>query len=324
MKKPPIIWTNVLFFSLTFLAAITLVPWYGFSYGYTSTQWIAFVGCMFYAGLSITAGYHRLWAHKAYDVHPVIEVFFALGGAFALQNSALHWSSDHRIHHGQVDDPIKDPYAATNGFWYSHIGWMLRDYQGEQYGNYSNCRDLQKNKVVSLVNDLSFPLVLKGLGFEHKTESEAVILNITSVEDLNTALKKMPECPQGYLIEEMAEKPVAELILGITRDELGLFLMTIGAGGIYTEILADTVSLLLPTSRTEILSSIKKLKINKILEGYRGQAAASNEAIIDAVLAVSAFVESQQSSLVELDINPLFAGQNRAIAVDALIRLKQE
>ena len=90
MKKPPIIWTNVLFFSLTFLAAITLVPWYGFSYGYTTVQWIAFVACMFYAGLSITAGYHRLWAHKAYDAHPVIEFIFALGGAFALQNSALH------------------------------------------------------------------------------------------------------------------------------------------------------------------------------------------------------------------------------------------
>ena len=148
MKKPPIIWTNVLFFSITFLAAATLVPWYGFTHGFTSSHWIAFVACMFYAGMSITAGYHRLWAHKTYDAHPVVEAFFALGGAFALQNSALHWSSDHRVHHGQVDDPVKDPYAATNGFWYSHIGWMLRDYQGDSYGDYSNCRDLQRNKIV--------------------------------------------------------------------------------------------------------------------------------------------------------------------------------
>ncbi|MCP4060416.1 MAG: acyl-CoA desaturase, partial [Pseudoalteromonas sp.] len=50
--------------------------------------------------------------------------------------------------HGQVDDPVKDPYAATNGFWYSHIGWMLRDYQGDSYNDYSNCRDLQRNKIV--------------------------------------------------------------------------------------------------------------------------------------------------------------------------------
>jgi stearoyl-CoA desaturase (delta-9 desaturase) len=75
-----------------------------------------------------------------------------------MQNSALHWSSDHRIHHGQVDDPAKDPYAATNGFWYSHIGWMLRNYQGDQYGNYNNARDLQKNKIVMWQHRYYFPL----------------------------------------------------------------------------------------------------------------------------------------------------------------------
>ncbi|KZN46946.1 acyl-CoA desaturase [Pseudoalteromonas luteoviolacea] len=170
MNKPPIIWTNVIFFSLSFLAAVTLVPWYGFEYGYTLTHWVAFIACMFYAGMSITAGYHRLWAHKAYETHPIIQVFFALGGAFALQNSILHWSSDHRVHHGQVDDPVKDPYAATRGFWYSHIGWMLRDYQGDNYGDYSNARDLHRNKIVMwqhkhylklvLLTNIGIPLLL--------------------------------------------------------------------------------------------------------------------------------------------------------------------
>ena len=174
MKKPPIIWTNVLFFTVTFIAALVLVPWYGITYGFSFANWMAFVGCMFFAGLSITAGYHRLWAHKTYDAHPAIQFIFAIGGAFAIQNSALHWSSDHRIHHGQVDDPIKDPYAATNGFWYSHIGWMLRDYQGDNYSNYDNCRDLQKNKIVmwqhkhylllTLLSNIGLPLLL-GLMF---------------------------------------------------------------------------------------------------------------------------------------------------------------
>jgi stearoyl-CoA desaturase (delta-9 desaturase) len=158
MKKPPLIWANVLFFTLTFIAAIILVPLYGVMIGYSSTTWWAFIACMFFAGLSITAGYHRLWAHKTYEAHPVIECVFAIGGAFAMQNSALHWSSDHRIHHGQVDDPAKDPYAATNGFWYSHIGWMLRNYQGDQYGNYNNARDLQKNKIVMWQHKYYFPL----------------------------------------------------------------------------------------------------------------------------------------------------------------------
>lgn len=158
MKKPPLIWANVLFFTLTFIAAIILVPLYGVMIGYSSTTWWAFIACMFFSGLSITAGYHRLWAHKTYEAHPVIECIFAIGGAFAMQNSALHWSSDHRIHHGQVDDPAKDPYAATNGFWYSHIGWMLRNYQGDQYGNYNNARDLQKNKIVMWQHRYYFPL----------------------------------------------------------------------------------------------------------------------------------------------------------------------
>ncbi len=166
MKKYPLIWTNVLFFTLTFIAAATLVPWYGITHGFSATQWGIFVACMFFSGLSITAGYHRLWAHKAYEAHPVIEFIFALGGAFALQNSALHWSSDHRVHHGQVDDPVKDPYAATRGFWYSHIGWMLRDYQGENYSDYSNARDLQKNKVVMWQHKHYMKLViLMNIGF---------------------------------------------------------------------------------------------------------------------------------------------------------------
>ena len=158
MKKPPLIWKNVIFFSITFMTAIILVPLYGVMVGYSSANWWAFLACMFFAGLSITAGYHRLWAHKTYEAHPILEFIFAIGGAFAMQNSALHWSSDHRIHHGQVDDPVKDPYAATKGFWYSHIGWMLRNYQGNNYGNYNNAKDLQKNKIVMWQHKYYFPL----------------------------------------------------------------------------------------------------------------------------------------------------------------------
>ncbi|GGA88785.1 acyl-CoA desaturase [Neiella marina] len=98
--------------------------------------------------MSITVGYHRLWAHKTFNAHPFVRFVLAIGGAFALQNSALHWSSDHRVHHRHVDDGDKDPYAATKGFWYSHIGWMLREYQPMRYHDYSNCRDLQKDKIV--------------------------------------------------------------------------------------------------------------------------------------------------------------------------------
>jgi len=98
--------------------------------------------------MSITAGYHRLWAHKTYDAHPALQWLYAIGGAFALQNSALHWSADHRVHHRHVDHNDKDPYSAGRGFWYSHIGWMLRDNSEVNKTDYSNVRDLQKNPIV--------------------------------------------------------------------------------------------------------------------------------------------------------------------------------
>ena len=148
MEKHPIIWTNVLLFSLTFAVAAIGVPAYAILVGFSWTEIIATVLCLGYCGMSITAGYHRLWAHKTYDAHPLLQLFFAIGGAFALQNSALHWSSDHRVHHKFVDQNDKDPYSAKKGFWFSHIGWMLREYQAQRYSDYSNVRDLQSNKIV--------------------------------------------------------------------------------------------------------------------------------------------------------------------------------
>lgn len=148
MQKPPIIWTNVLLFSITFLISAIAVPYYAFTVGFTTVEIMATVLCLGYCGMSITAGYHRLWAHKTYEAHPVLQWFFAIGGAFALQNSALHWSSDHRVHHKFVDQNDKDPYSAQRGFWFSHIGWMLREYQSQRYSDYSNVRDLQNNAIV--------------------------------------------------------------------------------------------------------------------------------------------------------------------------------
>ena len=174
MSKPPILWTNVFVFLSTFLIALIGVPVYGYVYGFGLEHVIATVLALGYAGMSITVGYHRLWAHKTFDAHPVLQTFLALGGAFALQNSALHWSSDHRVHHKFVDQNDKDPYSAKKGFWFSHIGWMLRDYQGDSYADYSNCRDLQRNRIVmwqhkhylllSVVMNFGVPILL-GLWF---------------------------------------------------------------------------------------------------------------------------------------------------------------
>ena len=159
-KKPPLIWLNIFIFLSSFIVALVLVPWYGLSSGYGVEHLVWFLIAFSFCNLSITAGYHRLWSHKTYEAHWSLRILFALGGAFALQNSALHWSSDHRIHHKHVDNNDKDPYSAKRGFWFSHIGWMLREYNANTYSDYANCRDLQKDKIVMWQHKYYVPLAI--------------------------------------------------------------------------------------------------------------------------------------------------------------------
>jgi stearoyl-CoA desaturase (delta-9 desaturase) len=110
--------------SLTPIAAI------GFTYlwiahdGFDYRQIV--LGILFYllTGLSITAGYHRLFSHKAYDAHPFIKFLYLIFGAASFQNSILKWGSDHRRHHLKVDSE-QDPYSIKEGFFYAHMGWVF-------------------------------------------------------------------------------------------------------------------------------------------------------------------------------------------------------
>lgn len=159
MEKAPINWTNMLLFTITPACAITLVPLYGFMYGYDLFEWLVFVLMMGFCGMSITAGYHRLWSHKTYKAHPVIRFIFALGGACALQNDIYHWASDHRRHHQHVDDNDRDPYSAGRGFWFSHIGWILRNYPSAS-NDFSNIKDIQRDPIAAWQHRNYLTLVL--------------------------------------------------------------------------------------------------------------------------------------------------------------------
>jgi len=159
-QKPPIIWLNLLVFLLTFTVTIIGVPIYAYFEGFSIGLIIAAVVSLCFCELSITAGYHRLWSHKAYEANIVVRFFYAIGGAYAVQNSALHWCSDHRVHHRFVDQNGKDPYSAKMGFWYSHIGWMLREYQASRYSDYKNVTDLQRDKIIVWQHKYYLTLVL--------------------------------------------------------------------------------------------------------------------------------------------------------------------
>ncbi len=98
-----------------------------FYFYYDSPSWkmiLASVILLYLTGLSITAGYHRFYAHRSYRAKPVIETILLFFGAMAGQGSALRWAFDHRLHHAHVDTD-DDPYSIKKGFWYAHFLWIL-------------------------------------------------------------------------------------------------------------------------------------------------------------------------------------------------------
>lgn len=148
-ENPPINWVPAIVLLSTPILAIVLVPWYLWTHGVNPAVWTAFAFFMAWTGLSITAGYHRLWAHKSYEAHPIVKYFLLLGATLAVQSSAFDWCSGHRVHHRHVDDEHDDPYSAKRGFWFSHMDWMLRKYPSGQY-DYKNIPDLKKDKLLTL------------------------------------------------------------------------------------------------------------------------------------------------------------------------------
>jgi len=165
---------------------------------------------------------------------------------------------------------------------------------------------------------LAVPLVLKAEGMAHKSDAGGVALGLTTAEAVRAAAAEMGGT--SWLLEEMTTGAVAELLIGVTRDEAHGLLLTIGAGGVLTELLQDTVSMLLPVTRNDIKQALTQLKCAPLLTGYRGKPAANIDAILEAVLAVQDYVVAQPHLIREVEINPLLCTASRAVAVDALIR----
>jgi len=117
-------WVNTLFLTLSPIVAIILSTIYFTKNGLEWSQVLLAIAFYFITGMSITAGYHRLFAHRTFKANKLVKLFLLLFGAATFQNSALKWSADHRIHHNHVDDE-KDPYNINKGFWYAHIGWIF-------------------------------------------------------------------------------------------------------------------------------------------------------------------------------------------------------
>jgi acyl-CoA synthetase (NDP forming) len=169
-------------------------------------------------------------------------------------------------------------------------------------------------EVTLAARGLTPPFALKGLGFAHKTEAGAVRLGLTTLDG-------QAEIPgaTGYLVEEMVTGAVAEILLGLRRDPVYGVTLTLGMGGVAAEVLADTVTLILPATEGDILAALGRLRLAPLLQGHRGRPKADLSALAGIALALGARMLADPS-LDEIEINPILVKAEGAVAVDALIR----
>ncbi|KAH9924363.1 delta9-fatty acid desaturase [Amylocystis lapponica] len=174
---PPITWQN-LHKELNYLsfAILTITPTIAIIGLFTvKLRWETALWSIIYyyiTGLGITAGYHRLWAHRSYNASKPLQYFLAMAGAGAVEGSIRWWSRGHRSHHRYTDTEL-DPYNAQEGFFWSHIGWML--VKPRRKPGVADVSDLSKNEVVRwqhrhyvkliLMFGFIFPTIVAGLGW---------------------------------------------------------------------------------------------------------------------------------------------------------------
>ena len=145
-RQRPFDWFNILFVAVLPTLAVAAAGWYAVAVGITWREVTAALVIWAFTGLGITAGYHRLFSHRGYTAHPIVRGVLAVLGAAAFQNSVIAWCSDHRFHHSDTDTD-GDPYDATQGFFYSHVGWIF--YRGLRDDTYENVPDLRRDPLLA-------------------------------------------------------------------------------------------------------------------------------------------------------------------------------
>jgi stearoyl-CoA desaturase (Delta-9 desaturase) len=138
-------WIPSAFLIGTFLGSITLVPLYIWMFGIDGFQVAMFVFFFVATGMSITFGYHRLFAHRTFQTTRLIRFLALVFGASTFENSVLDWVSDHRRHHKHTDHE-EDPYDISRGLFYAHLGWML--FKLKPKPPMDNVQDLRRDPMI--------------------------------------------------------------------------------------------------------------------------------------------------------------------------------
>lgn len=188
-----------------------------------------------------------------------------------------------------------------------------------------------KKEAVSISKEMGFPVVLKVMSPDviHKSDSGGVKLGLKNGTQVGVAYSEIvssvkqhyPKAKiQGISVQKMARSGV-EVIIGMTKDaQFGPVLM-FGLGGILVEVLKDVSFRIVPLTKRDTREMIKEIKGYPLLEGYRGQEPADVSFLEDLLVKVSDFVD-KNTEIKELDLNPIFAYKDGAVAVDARVILE--
>jgi acetate---CoA ligase (ADP-forming) len=175
---------------------------------------------------------------------------------------------------------------------------------------------------------IGFPVVIKAAGeaLEHKSEVGGVVIDVRSAAEARAAAERLAPLARYVLVEEMVSDGIAEILIGITVDAQFGQVLVLGAGGVLTELVRDTVTLLPPFTAQAIESCLHRLAITRLLAGFRGKPAGDVPALVTTALACAQYAQANLDSLLELEVNPVIvrpAGRG-AVAADVLVRMRGE
>jgi acyl-CoA synthetase (NDP forming) len=192
---------------------------------------------------------------------------------------------------------------------------------------------LAKNQkeAVSISQKIGFPVALKITSPDvvHKTDSGGVRLGLKNASEVKKACddilksvkKKYPRALiHGISVQKMVP-PGTEVIIGTSKDpQFGPVIM-FGVGGIFVEVLKDVSFRVIPVNRKDAQEMIREIKGFPLLEGYRGKEPANIPALVEMIMKISRFI-NENPQIREMELNPVFAYKDKALAVDARIILE--
>ena len=178
-------------------------------------------------------------------------------------------------------------------------------------------------ETLSAGDEIGYPVALKTCADLHKTERDGVRLGIANREELSQAYSDFEKRLGGEVLVQQMIAQGTELILGVVDDPQFGPMLTLGTGGIFVEVLKDVSMLTIPATPNAVRRVLMGLRGAALLKGARGKAPADIDAIVRAVMGLSALAEDLGESISEIDVNPLVALPNQAVVVDALIIPKE-